>query len=224
MIKVSQKKTMEEEQLSNENGEIVLEATIVMLITIAVVFFMMNMAFAVYNMQIVSANANRAASDVAAVYGNALKDPFYGFMDDDDFEKNKPYRYWSITNHDEQNKEKAKWYTCYNLSKNQFQKPKGNWYDGITVETGKNELNQRTINVHIKLTYDAFTLNPLIVFNFNPEYIVEAEGNAVCIDPMHDMSCYRMYDEIYLKFEKAGKITKIIANIVSTITKIGSLL
>lgn len=201
-------------KLSIETGEIVIESTIIMVVTIFLVFLLMNMAVAVYNQQLVTTTASRAASDIAAVYGNSAKDPFYGFMDDDDFENNSPYRYLLFSNLQDKNREKAKWYACYYLDKETLGNKPTDLYSGITITTGYNSLWQRSINVRVIEEYSMFFLNPLAIFEIDPKYNAAAEASAVCIDPIHDMNLSKMYDEFYDIFMKSNKVTKI-ANAVS---------
>lgn len=208
-------------KLANEGGEIVIESIIVIVVTIFLVFFLMNMVIVVYNQQFITTTANRTASDVAAVYSNSAKDPFYGYMGSGDFDNNSPYRYWSpLEQLSKKNKQKAKWYACFYLTKWTIGEEPTDLYSGVTVTVGKNKLKERTINVKIEEKYSAFTLNPLVVFDFDPQYTVVAEANAVCLDPIHDMNVYKFQSELYDAVEKSNKVTRIATAIYEMIQKI----
>ena len=204
----------------SQRGEVVVESTIVMVVTIMLVFIIMNMVIAVYNQQLVTTTATRAATDVAAVYGRASKDPFYGFMDDDDFENNSPYRYFDIMDLDKKNEKKAKWYASYYLDKEILGDRPTNIYNGITVEASHNAMLQRTLTVKVVEEFPVFSLNPTAFFGLNPKYTVSAQATAVCLDPINDMNLSKMYDEFYDIFMKSNKVTKIADAVLKLILKI----
>ena len=207
-------------KILNQDGEIVIESTIVMVVTIFIVFLLLNLLFAMYNQQLITTTANRTATDVASVYGNKAKDPFFGFMDDDDFENNSPYRYFLGSSLADKNKEKAIWYASYYLDKETLGNKQANMYSGITVTTGYNSLYQRVINVKIVEEYNMFTLNPLAIFKIEPKYTAASEASAVCIDPIHDMNQSKMYDEFYDLYMKSNKVTRIADYVAELILKL----
>lgn len=216
---------MEKNYKRNEQGELVLETTITMIAAMLVVFFIMNLTFIIYNKQVVASTAIRTANDVANVYRNPVIDPFYGFKDDDDFENNHAYRYLPIAagNLATKNEDKAKWYAAYYLKKTSIGQLPTDLYGGIEVETGRNSLKQRTIQVKIVEEYSTFALNPLIAVGVDPKYKAAAVASAVCYDPIHDMNVSKFYDEIYDVFEKSNRVTLLASNVLKVINKIISL-
>lgn len=218
---------MRKGKLVEEKGEFTIEATIVMIVTMAFFFMIMNISFFIYHMQIASSEANRVATDIAAVYGKPYKEPFYGYMDELYFMDCSPYRYWG-TGLESKNTQKARWYACYYLSKNQFEQEtsetKGTgYYSGVSATVGKNSIGQREITVKIYLEYPVFAMNPLGVFGIDPYYEVGGNGKAICIDPLHDMNCTKVYDEIYKKVSGFSTTTIIISNLCEIINKLVSI-
>lgn len=198
-----------------ENGELTIEATIVMVVTMVVVFFIINMGFVVYHKQMVTAVATRTASDMSYIYGDRYKEPFFGYMIEDYFADTSPFRYMGITNNLKiKNEQKARWYACYFLSiyemadsKKQYTKvgesynlvDKSDRFSGVQASVGTNSLNQREITISIDMQYPVLALNPLVLFEFDPKYEVSATATATCIDPMHDMMISRLYSQIYTR-------------------------
>lgn len=228
-----------------DKGELTVEATIVMIAVMCMVFFIMNIGFEVYHMQMASSEANRAASDVAAIYGQSYKEPFIGYMKRDYFKEIDPYRYWG-NKQKQKNIEKARWYTCYFLSTGEMGREKNTiysngdgkpaytdernsltgtgYYPNVKVDVDENSIGQREIVVHVELTYPVLTLNPLVAFKFDPYYTVEGIGKAVCLDPLHDLNCTKLYSEIYTKIAGFSATTTIVSNIGTMIANIQSII
>ena len=66
-----------------ENGEVVVEASIVVTLVLIVITIMLYVGMILYQQTLVSVMANQTASNIAQVYGNNLKDPFTGYVDSD---------------------------------------------------------------------------------------------------------------------------------------------
>ena len=223
-------------KIKEERGEFTIEATIVMVITMAIIFLIINMGFVVYHKQMVTAVATRTTSDISYVYGDGFKEPFYGYMKEDYFSDNSIFRYWGVANHlKSKNVQKARWYACYLVSQYElgnegdgyvkigdkyYVTDSVDYYPGIQVSAGENSINQREITVSIDLKYPVLTLNPLIIFDFDPQYEVYAEAKAVCIDPMHDMMVSRLYSEIYKKVVSKSSLTSGIDALAGAINNI----
>lgn len=205
---------MRKGKLVEEKGEFTIEATIVMIVTMAVIFLIINMGFVIYHKQMVTAVATKTASDVAYIYGESYKEPFYGYMKEDYFKSCNPYRYFlDLGGLENTNIIKARWYACYYLSQYQFGKEgsyikqgdkyefhnTNGFYDGVKINVGKNAVGQKELTVDIEITYPVFTLNPVFFLGIEPNYNCYATATAICIDPMHDMMTTKLYQEVYNK-------------------------
>lgn len=201
--------------ISSESGEVVVEATLVMLITIFITIFLMNIAVAVYHQELVTAEANRAATDVANNYGEMYKDPIYQFQDESYFRKCDPYRY--IINDGKllmlHNIKKAKWYACYRLSQNEFSHETTNSWDNVVITVSENSLGMNVLNVEISRTYEMFSMAPLVMFNLKPTHTVTATGKAICYDVIHDMSKAELKQDLVNKLIGASALLQGISNV-----------
>ncbi|MCM1122682.1 MAG: hypothetical protein NC416_08865 [Eubacterium sp.] len=181
----------------NEEGMIMVEAIYVVVITIVVIFFAVNVGVVFHNRMVVTASANEAASGVARVYSALDKEPFYGYMDTTDFVKIYPYRYLRYGDtYTDVTQRKAKWYASYLIYNAEFAAQKSMNFDDVVTECRTNEIGQRVLYVTIKRKYPMFDMNPMTFFGLNPEYEVEATGTAVCYDVIHQMNKTAFIDEL----------------------------
>ena len=94
-----------------EDGMIMVEAIYVVVIAIMVVFFGFNVAVMYHNRIVLTAVADEAATSVANTYGIPGKEPFYSYMDEEDFKRWNPYRYmtYGTRKFDTVVQQKGKW-------------------------------------------------------------------------------------------------------------------
>lgn len=167
--------------IKNEKGEVVVEASIVLTITIVFITVLIYLGLYIYqytNMQVV---ANEAATNVAQVYASEYKDPIYGYISESEFYKTDLYR--NLTNIftkslDETNKQKAEWFAQYRLKKGSMLKdtePKV--VVDVVQKPGKIIQKQIVVTVSQKMEL------PLSgVWGSDSNSVVTVEGRADCLD------------------------------------------
>ena len=167
--------------VKNEKGEVVVEASIVLTITVVFITVLIYLGFYIYqytNMQVV---ANEAATNVAQVYASEYKDPIYGYISESEFYKTDLYR--NLTNIftkslDESNKKKAEWFSLYRLKKTSML---NNAEPKISVDVvqkpGKIIQKQIVVTVSQKMELPLSS-----VWGSNSNSTVTVEGRADCID------------------------------------------
>ena len=66
-----------------ENGEVVVEASIIVTLVFIVISIMFYIGMVLYQQTAISTVANRTATNISQVYSNTLRDPFTGYVDPD---------------------------------------------------------------------------------------------------------------------------------------------
>lgn len=200
-----------------EEGMIMVEAIYVVVITIVVIFFAINVGVVFHNRMVVTASANETAASVAEVYKALDKEPFYAYMDAEDFKHIDPYRYLKYGNtYITETEGKAKWYASYLIYNSEFAAQRSMNFDDIVTKCEKNKIGQQVLYVTIKRKYPVFDMNPVAFFGLDPEYEVEATGTAVCYDVIHQMNKTAFIDELQDKIAD-NVIGKTIDNILDTV-------
>ena len=197
-----------------EDGMIMVEAIYVVVIAIMVVFFGFNVAVMYHNRIVLTAIADEASTSVANTYGIPGKEPFYSYMDEEDFKRWNPYRYMTYGTHkfDTVVQQKGKWYTSFLISENEFQSEKNMDFSGIEVKCGKNPMSGVTqVTVSITRDYPAFVMNPVSFFGLEPVYTIKTTGTAVCYDVIHQMNTIAYMNEICEKAEKMVPILNVLS-------------
>lgn len=166
---------------SNEKGNVVIEASIVLTITVVMIAVLINLGIMLYNKNLMDTIATETAVDVANVYASTYRDPMYGYMDESEFYKTDLYRYVAnifVSTHDNAAERKATWYSLYSLKKRQLSKiedPKIN----VEVIKKPGTLIQHQIVVEIEAEY-AMPLTA--IWGGNNKTVYKAVGKADCID------------------------------------------
>lgn len=206
---------------NSQKGAIQIEAIVVVLIVMFVIFFLMNVGILVYQQINVTVTANQAAADVARTYGTPNSDPFLSYINLDYIKDRSPYRYWNFLNSlNSQVKEKARWYACYRLADSEYKQEKSGGYDNVTAEVENNEMGMRVLKVKVSREYSALILNPVKYFGLDPDYTITAEGTAVCYDVIHEMNMTAWYQELHDKIGGATALGKIWGSFVKIVSKI----
>lgn len=205
-----------------ESGVIMIEAIYVVVIAIMVIFFVINVGVIYHNRIVVAAIADEAASGVAGIYGALDKEPFFAYMEEEDFKHINPYRYISYgSTFKDITEKKATWYASYLVYESDFTTNKTLPMPDTTVtcECSENEIGLKTLSVTIKKKYPIFIMNPVSFWGLDPEYEVEATGTAVCYDVIHQMNSIAFADEIQDKLVD-NTIGECVTSMVGIITKI----
>lgn len=210
--------------VKDEDGMIMVEAIYVVVITIIVIFFAINIGIIYHNRIVVTASANEAASGVARIYSRLDKEPFYGYMDKEDFKTINPYRYLRYGNsYVDVTERKAKWYASYLVYQSEFAVQKDMVFDGVVTDCKKNGIGQQMLSVTITRKYPVFDMNPVVFFGLDPQYEVSATGTAICYDPIYQMNQIAFVDEIQNTVMDNG-IGEILGHVMNIITKVRSAL
>lgn len=195
----------------DENGNVVIEASIVMTIVVVMVAVLINLGIMLYNRNLMGTVATDVAVDVANVYSSTYRDPIYGYMDDSEFYKTELYRY--VTNivtssHDETAERKATWYAMYSLKKHEISKIENPKVD-VRIVKKPGTMIQHQVVVTIEAKYDA-PITAIWGGDNKAKYIVE--GHADCIDLLDYFSTVGTVKEtVVSKLDKfLESITKII--------------
>lgn len=167
--------------IKDEKGQVVVEASIVLTITVVFITVLIYLGFFIYqytNLQIV---ANETATNVAQVYATEYKDPIYGYVSEAEFYKTDLYR--NLTNVftkslDKTNSRKAEWLSKYRLKKSSmldFPDPE------ITVDVVRKpgKLIQKQIEITIS---QKMNLPFSAVWGSNSSATVVVKGRADCLD------------------------------------------
>ncbi len=166
---------------NNENGNVIIEASIVMTITVVMVAVLINLGFTIYSRNVMRTIAYDTAVDVANVYANASRDPMYGYIEASNLKQTELYR--GLTNlftstYDEVAERKAKWYGLYSLKRKSLTEFEASDIE-VSVVRKPGTLIQRQIVVTITTEFSA----PLATIwggDNKSEYAVQ--GRADCLD------------------------------------------
>ena len=165
----------------DEKGNVVIEASIVMTITVVMIAVLINLGIKLYNRNLMEAVAADTAVNLANVYSSTYRDPIYGYMDDSEFHKTELYRHVAnalTASYDEKVERKGTWFYQYSLKKNSITK-----LDASNVEVDivhkPGTLMQRQILVKLTVKEEA----PLAaIWGGNNTATYTVEGRADCVD------------------------------------------
>ena len=161
-----------------ENGEVVVEASIVVTLVLIVITIMLYVGMILYQQTLVSVMANQTASNIAQVYGNNLKDPFTGYVDSDRVYQSITYSNMKTDAYMDVIEQKANVFAKYRLKSSRILAT-GNTSVEIDIVKKPNELLKSQVVVTIRDTYDV----PLVGL-FGTSGLVEfgSVGRADCVD------------------------------------------
>lgn len=161
-----------------ENGEVVVEASIVVTIVVIFISVMLYIGMILYQQSLVSMMANQTASNIAQVYSNSLRDPFTGYVDVDKVYQSVTYSNLKDDAYMDVIKQKADVFSKYRLKSSRMLANESSSVD-VQIVKKPNELLKNQIVVTIRDKYDI----PLVGF-FGTDGIVEfsASGRADCVD------------------------------------------
>lgn len=110
--------------MREENGEMIIEASIIMPLVLIVYGVMLFLALLMYQKIVVTVSANESANAVAAVYSSPYKDPEIGYVGPQELsERDFLYReIFTLSSLQTGSQRKAEWYTYYLLSKRRLLK------------------------------------------------------------------------------------------------------
>ena len=140
-----------------ENGEVVVEASIVVTIVVIFISVMLYIGMILYQQSLVSMMANQTASNIAQVYSNSLRDPFTGYVDVDKVYQSVTYSNLKDDAYMDVIKQKADVFSKYRLKSSRMLANESLSVD-VQIVKKPNELLKNQIVVTIRDKYgDTFT-------------------------------------------------------------------
>lgn len=161
-----------------ENGEVVVEASIVVTLVVIVISIMLYVGIIMYQQTLVSVMANQTAANIAQVYGNNLRDPFTGYVDSERIYQTVTYSNMKTDAYMDVVEQKANLFARYRL-KGSRMVAASNTSVQVEVVKKPNELLKSQIVVKVDDHYDV----PLVGL-FGTDSLVQfsAVGRADCVD------------------------------------------
>ncbi len=161
-----------------ENGEVVVEASIIVTLVFIVISIMFYIGMVLYQQTAISTVANRTATNISQVYSNTLRDPFTGYVDPDNAYQSITYSNMKTDAYLDSIKQKGTAFAQYRLKKSQIIPAVDREVD-VQVVNKPNEILKGQIVVTITDTYDV----PLVgMFGLDSELTFTATGRADCVD------------------------------------------
>ena len=165
-----------------EEGFVMLEGMIVMLITIMLLVFLMSFGFLLYQQWAVSNVANDTAFRIAHTYVYPGSDPMMGYVNKEMVASPSWFRY--LFGRDEEleavQEARGKKYAAWSLKQSSFAYPVSD--PKIEVEEKYDGLARRHIEVRIEAEYKIPFGGALEAFGMDGTVTYSAVGNAVCLD------------------------------------------
>ena len=106
--------------LNKEKGEVMLEGTIVMVVTMMILVWIFGLGFIYYQRYLVTAVTNDAAAKIAATYNNPDSDLVLGYIESENLSDRDLYRSFNNSSLFDVNESKANSYIEYQLKKTNF--------------------------------------------------------------------------------------------------------
>ncbi len=162
-----------------ESGEMVVEASIVVTIVVVFVAVFVYLGMILYQRTMLSVVANQTAENIAEVYSNNIKDPFTGFLDEDELYQSVTYNNIKNDAYVEVIEQKATTLARYRLESYRIL---GNDEDPeveVQLVRKPNEILKSQIVVSIK---DAYELPFVGFFNAIGLFDMSVTGRADCVD------------------------------------------
>lgn len=168
-------------KITDENGNVVIEASIVVTIAVVMVVVMINLGLMIYQQSLIDAVAKETAVSVANVYACTYRDPIYGYIDDSEFYKTDLYRYVKNVftgSHTTASQRKGEWYGLYKLKTGSLMKDDSPDVS-VVVDRKPGTLIQHQVVVTIETEYEM----PLTaIWGGNNKATYKTVAKADCID------------------------------------------
>jgi hypothetical protein len=197
----------------NEDGNLVIEASIVLTLTGVFIVVLINLGLILYQRALADVAANDAATRVAHVYAFTHRDPFYAYLNETEFRKTDLYRYVGnifTNNLDNTSSRKAEWFGYYRLRKGAVLQTEPT----VTAEViGKpGVLLTKQVVVTIEVDYSIpFT----VIWGGNNRTTYTAVGKADCFDIIDYINMVDMavdfVDDLTKQFKFFGQFNKILS-------------
>lgn len=162
-----------------DNGSLMLDGMIVMLMTIMILVFLLGFGFLLYQQWAVSNIANDTAVRIAQSYVYPDTDPVIGYVNVDLIEGVPLFRY-AGNKLMKKNESKGQKYAAWSLEKSSFAYPVAP--PNIRVDTKYDGLARRHVEVVIQAEYEIPFGGALEYFGLSRTVTYTGTGEAVCVD------------------------------------------
>lgn len=175
--------------IKDEDGQTVVEATIVVPIVIMVIFVLMYLGFILYQYTVITVVANDTAASIGQIYATPSKDPFVGYTETTTLTKTKLYRnlhnavagaLGAADTVDGSNQVKGTWFAKYRLMSTRLYKESGDLAVNVDFERRDGAILQRDVVVTVKATYELPFLKFFGIQDTQKEF--SGQGRAQCLD------------------------------------------
>lgn len=162
----------------NKSGVLVVEASIVVTLVVAVITVMLYIGMVMYRQTLSSVMANQTASNIAAVYGNNLKDPVTGYIEPDKVYQTVTYGNMKTDAYTDVVRQKGEQLAVHSLNSSNILASESTEVD-VDIVKKSGELLKSQIVVTIKDKYKV----PLVgLFGIDGTVEFSATGYADCVD------------------------------------------
>lgn len=197
----------------DEQGEIMLESMLALLVTLFVLFFLISLGFLYYQQWMVQTAAEDAANKIAETYSCTATDPIIGYTDVRRICDRKLYRYMankeSIKN---KNKKMARQFAVYRLKKGSLARQKAE--PDIKVEVKDDNLARRHITVEITCRYEIFLGDFLEIFQIKKTRMFKGYGQAECLDLIDYVNTTDYFEQMASLKWTGSKIVEMINSVI----------
>ncbi len=162
-----------------ESGEMVVEASIVVTIVVVFVAVFVYLGMILYQRTMLSVVANQTAENIAEVYSNNIKDPFTGFLGEDELYQTVTYNSMKNDAYIEVIEKKATTLAKYRLESYRILDNDAEPEVEVQLIRKPNEILKSQIEVSIK---DAYELPFVGFFNAIGLFDMSVTGRADCFD------------------------------------------
>lgn len=169
------KRTVQKE----DNGSLMLDGMIAMLLTMVLLVFLMGFGFLLYQQWVVSSVADDTASRIAQSYAYPNTDPVIGYLNVDIIRSAPLFRY-NISGNTQKNANKAEKYAAWSLNGSSLAYPVSE--PEIQVREVYDGLARRHIEVAIQAEYEIPFGGALEYFGLKKTVTYRAVGSGVCVD------------------------------------------
>ena len=178
-----------------EKGNVVIEASFVLTITVVMIVVLINLGFIIYEQTLLETTANETAIKIANVYSSLCRDPEVGYVNDSNFYKTNLYRYIFSENQDDKAVKKGEWFALYRIKKGDLIKDEPTNVE-VDIEKRPGSMLQNQIVVTITSEYKL----PLTrLWGGNNKMVFTAKAKANCIDLLDYLGTVSMFKDDVVK-------------------------
>ncbi len=161
-----------------ENGEVVVEASIIVTLVVIFVSIMFYIGMILYQQSLVSIMANQTATSMSQLYSNSLKDPFTGYVDSNGAYQNITYGNLKTDAYMQVMERKANTFAFYRLKSSKIL-PAENTSVDVDIVKKPNSLLKSQIVVTVT---DKYKIPLVSMFGVDNVITFTSVGRADCVD------------------------------------------